>query len=129
MQIRFASIVTSCAVALLCVTSVAAQTPDPHVIASPTYTSIPMEIDVTRPAAAVWQRVGKYCDIGEWLGIACTMTSGVEGEIGSVRSVGREVLVGKTEAARSVAAVGALHLQPSRSRPVWGARWCPTCPA
>ena len=56
-----------------------------------------MEIDVNRPAAQVWARVGKYCDIGEWFGIPCTMTSGVEGELGSVRSVANEVLVGKTE--------------------------------
>jgi hypothetical protein len=97
MQNRFTSIAASCAVALTCATSVAAQTPDPHVIASPTYATIPMEIDVDRSAADVWARVGKYCDIGEWFGIPCTMTSGVEGEVGSVRSVANEVLVGRTE--------------------------------
>jgi len=69
------------------------------VVASPTYVSIPMEITVNRPAAEVWKRVGKYCDIGEWLQIAagCTITSGKDGEVGSVRSVANEVLVGKTE--------------------------------
>ena len=67
------------------------------VVAHPTYTSIPLEITVNRPAAEVWKRVGKFCDIGEWLQIACTITSGQDGEFGAVRSVGTEVLVGKTE--------------------------------
>src|SRR5687768_6596182 len=40
------------------------------VVANPTYVFIPMEIDVNRSAAEVWKRVGKYCDIGEWLQIA-----------------------------------------------------------
>jgi hypothetical protein len=67
------------------------------VVANPTYTSIVMEIDVNRPAAEVWKRVGKYCDIGEWLQIACTITQGKDGEVGAVRSVVNEVLVGKTD--------------------------------
>jgi hypothetical protein len=67
------------------------------VVASPTYVSIPLEIAVNRPAAEVWKRVGKYCDIGEWLRIPCTITSGKDGEFGAVRSVANEVLVGKTE--------------------------------
>jgi hypothetical protein len=67
-----------------------------NVIANPTYVSIPLEITVNKPAAEVWARVGKYCDIGEWFQIACTITSGKDGEFGAVRSVGGEVLVGKT---------------------------------
>ncbi len=67
------------------------------VVASPTYVSIPMEITVNKPAAEVWQRVGKYCDIGEWLRLPCTITAGKDGEFGAVRSVANEVLVGKTE--------------------------------
>jgi hypothetical protein len=66
-------------------------------VAAPTYISIPLEIAVNRPAAEVWKRVGKFCDIGEWLRIACTITSGKDGEFGAVRSVASEVLVGKTE--------------------------------
>ena len=99
MQNRFTSIVASCAVALACVTTAAAQTPasDSVVVASPTYTFIPMEIDVDRPAAEVWQRIGGYCDIEEWFGIPCTITSGSKDEFGTVRSVGNEILVGKTE--------------------------------
>jgi hypothetical protein len=67
------------------------------VVANPTYTAITMEVTVDRPAAEVWARVGKYCDIGEWLRIACTITAGKDGEVGAVRSVANEVLVGKTE--------------------------------
>lgn len=68
-------------------------------VANPTYVSIPMEIMVNKPAADVWKRVGKYCDIGEWLRIAagCRITSGKDGELGAVRSVANEILVGKTE--------------------------------
>jgi hypothetical protein len=69
------------------------------VVANPTYTTIPLEIDVNKPAAEVWARIGKYCDIAEWLPVvkSCKMLSGVEGEVGSVRSVANEVLVGKTQ--------------------------------
>ncbi|MEO8098478.1 MAG: SRPBCC family protein [Acidobacteriota bacterium] len=66
-------------------------------VAKPTYISIPMEITVNRPAAEVWKRVGKYCDIGEWLRVACTIVAGKDGEVGAVRSIGTEVLVGMTE--------------------------------
>jgi hypothetical protein len=75
----------------------AAAAPVSNVVPNPTYISIPLEIMVNRPAAEVWKRVGKYCDIGEWLRIPCTITSGKDGEFGAVRSVGAEVLVGKTE--------------------------------
>ena len=69
------------------------------VVDNPTYVTIPLEIAVDRPAAEVWKRIGKYCDIGEWLQIpgGCKMLSGAEGEVGSVRSVANEVLVGKTQ--------------------------------
>jgi hypothetical protein len=69
----------------------------PPVVAKTKYASIPMEVTVNRPAADVWKRIGKYCDIGEWLQIPCTITSGKDGEFGAVRSVGNEILVGKTE--------------------------------
>ena len=72
--------------------------PAPLAVPNPTYVSIPMEIMVDRPAAEVWKRVGKYCDIGEWLRIPnCTIIAGKDGELGAVRSVANEVLVGKTE--------------------------------
>src|SRR5262245_20950556 len=66
-------------------------------VQSPTYTSIPLEIAVNKPAAEVWKRIGKFCDIGEWLRIPCTITAGKDGEFGAVRCVAHEVLVGKTE--------------------------------
>ena len=73
--------------------------PPPLAIPNPTYVSIPLEITVNKPAAEVWKRVGKYCDIAEWLRIAagCQITSGKDGELGAVRSVANEILVGKTE--------------------------------
>lgn len=72
--------------------------PAPLAVPNPTYVSIPMEITVDRPAAEVWKRVGKYCDISEWLRIpTCTIIAGKDGELGAVRSVANEVLVGKTE--------------------------------
>ena len=69
------------------------------VVASPTYTSIAMEVTVNRSAAEVWKRIGKYCDVSEWLQIpaGCKITSGTDGEFGAVRTVGAEVLVGRTE--------------------------------
>jgi polyketide cyclase/dehydrase/lipid transport protein len=97
------------AFALICIAgAAAAQTPSPAsptppaasagpAVASPTYTSIPLEITVNRPAGDVWKRIGKFCDIGEWLQIPCSITSGKDGEFGAVRSVAGEVLVGKTE--------------------------------
>jgi uncharacterized protein YndB with AHSA1/START domain len=66
-------------------------------VAAPIYVTIPLEITVDRPAAEVWKRIGKYCDIAEWFQVACTITSGKDGEVGAVRSVANEVLVGKTE--------------------------------
>lgn len=78
-------------------TQAAPAAPVSIVVAKPTYISIPMEIAVNRPAADVWKRVGKYCDIGEWFRIPCTITSGKDGEFGAVRSVANEILVGKTE--------------------------------
>jgi hypothetical protein len=73
--------------------------PAPAVLQVPnaTYIAIPMELAVNKPAAEVWARVGKFCDIGEWLQVPCTITSGKDGEFGAVRSIGREILVGKTE--------------------------------
>ena len=75
----------------------AAAAPSGIVVAAPTYTSILMELAVNKPAADVWKRVGKFCDIGEGLRIPCTITSGRDGEVGAIRSVANEVLVGKTE--------------------------------
>ncbi|MDP3495446.1 MAG: hypothetical protein Q8R82_20250 [Hyphomonadaceae bacterium] len=73
--------------------------PPPLQVANPNYVTIPMEITINKPVKDVWARIGKYCDITEWLQLpgTCTMISGKEGEVGSVRSVGAEILVAKTE--------------------------------
>jgi hypothetical protein len=103
---RFVKIVTGAALIVGAASIAAAQAPSPSgpnrsvVVASPTYTSIAMEITVDSPAADVWKRVGKYCDVAEWLQIpaGCRITSGKDGEVGAVRTVGNgEVLVAKTE--------------------------------
>jgi hypothetical protein len=112
MRNQFGKTAVGCALAVAWMAGAArAQTPAPAsqaapaapvsgvgpAVAAPTYISIPLEIAVNRPAAEVWKRVGKFCDIGEWLRIPCTITSGKDGEFGAVRSVAGEVLVGKTE--------------------------------
>ena len=108
MQNRFRAII-GYTIMTVCLANIAAgQTPAPGaagasgpltsvIVPNPTYAAITMEITVDRPAAEVWKRVGKYCDIGEWLRFPCTITSGKDGEVGAVRSIGGEVLVGKTE--------------------------------
>ncbi len=69
-------------------------------LAQPEYVAIEMEIDVAKPAAEVWSKVGGYCDISDWLNLPCEITSG-DGALGTVRSLlgGRilEILVAKTE--------------------------------
>ena len=117
MRIQFCTTVTGCALAFALVTGdaraqVPTAVPPPAApgagaqgapaqgsvaVAKPTYVTIPLEIDVNKPAAEVWKRVGKYCDIGEWMRLNCTITAGKDGEVGAVRSVANEVLVGKTE--------------------------------
>ena len=106
MRNQLSTTATACALVMVCLASAASeQTPAPatqaapvsSAVAAPTYIAIPLEIAVNRPAAEVWKRVGKFCDIGEWLRIPCTITSGKDGEFGAVRSVAGEVLVGKTE--------------------------------
>jgi uncharacterized protein YndB with AHSA1/START domain len=69
--------------------------------ADPEYTTIELEIDIDRPAAEVWAKVGGYCDISKWLNnVDCEITSG-DGEMGTVRVLagGRvvEILVAQTE--------------------------------
>jgi hypothetical protein len=69
-------------------------------VEKPTYVVIPMEIMVNRPVAEVWKRVGGYCVISEWIPISlppCTITAGTDNEVGAVRSVGREIMVAKTQ--------------------------------
>ncbi len=68
--------------------------------AEPEYVTIDMEIDINESAEDVWAAVGDYCDIGEWGGLDCEITSG-DGGMGTVRALlgGRiiEILVAQTE--------------------------------
>jgi hypothetical protein len=64
------------------------------------YVTIDMEIDINKPAVEVWEKVGDYCAISEWLGLRCEIASG-DGGMGSERSLlgGRiiEIMVAQTE--------------------------------
>jgi hypothetical protein len=71
--------------------------PAPLAVPNPHYEVITLETTVNKPAAEVWKRIGKYCDIGEWFQSPCTILSGKDGEVGTVRSVANEILVAKTE--------------------------------
>jgi hypothetical protein len=101
MRHAFGAAVAVALVAAAASASAQAPQPAPLAITNPHYVSIPLEITVNKPAADVWKRVGKYCDIGEWLQVACTITSGQDNGFGAVRALAGgavlEVLVGKTE--------------------------------
>ena len=64
------------------------------------YATLELEIDIAKPATEVWSKVGNYCDIEEWLGLPCVISSG-DGGVGTVRDlfggVVKEVLVAQTE--------------------------------
>lgn len=66
----------------------------------PEYVRIEMSIDIAKPAAEVWAKVGDYCDIAEWGGLDCAITSG-DGGFGTVRDLAggriKEILIAKTE--------------------------------
>ena len=78
----------------------AAAPPPPLAIPNPNYATPVLELDVNAPAQAVWARVGKYCDIAEWLRVTCTISSGTDGQLGAVRVLNGtvvEMLVAKTD--------------------------------
>jgi hypothetical protein len=84
---------------LLLATTAAAQELPPLAIPNPIYTTASYEVQVNRPAAAVWARVGKFCDIREWLPTTCSITAGEENALGAVRLVRNrvtEIVVGRT---------------------------------
>src|SRR5260370_38445155 len=107
MRNHFGRIATGCVLAVAAMASAAtaqAQAPAAPkgsvVVASPTYASIAMEITVNRPAAEVWKRIGKYCDVSEWLQAPAgsKIISGKDDGVGAGRSVGGgEVLGGRRE--------------------------------
>lgn len=69
--------------------------------AEPDYRTLHMEIDIDRPAAEVWAKVGGYCDIAKWFNnLDCRIVAG-DGGVGTVRELLHgtivEILVGKTD--------------------------------
>jgi hypothetical protein len=66
--------------------------------AASNYVVVRREILVERPADAVWQRIGSYCAIGEWLKLKCAIVAG-NGGVGTVRQLNGttiEPMVGST---------------------------------
>ena len=108
MRNDFGETAVACAIAMACFAATAgaqqgAPAPVPaapisSAVENPTYLVIPMEIVVNRPVADVWKKVGSYCAIAEWFPLpSCTITAGKDNEVGAVRTVGREIMVAKTE--------------------------------
>lgn len=63
------------------------------------YVLIRKQVTVERPADRVWQQVGGWCAIAEWLKVACDTVSGT-GDLGSVRrlnGVTLETMVARTD--------------------------------
>lgn len=73
----------------------AAEAPVP----APHFVTIVKTIDVSRPAGAVWAKVGGYCDLSAWLGKSCDIVAGQGNAVGTIRKVDHqivEILVGNT---------------------------------
>jgi hypothetical protein len=74
--------------------------PPPLATPNASYVVIVLGQDVARPAAEVWKKIGKYCDIAEWSpGLKCQLT-GEDGKVGAVRVLNGstiEVLVARTD--------------------------------
>ena len=97
---EFSRTVAGYLLAVTCLTGTAnAQTASRgSAVASPTYVSLHMEVTVNKPAADVWKQFGGYCSVAAWQKNPCTITSGKDGELGAVRTLGGgEVLVGRTQ--------------------------------
>jgi hypothetical protein len=83
----------------------------PLLIPSPHYVTINESIVVYAPVDKVWARVGRFCDITEWMNSPewedCKYLQG-DGSPGTVRSIVNEVLVGQTQ-------YGYTYAQPPRN--------------
>jgi len=106
MRFRGSLRIAALMLAVFGIVGAAAQTPAPNTagtfassaVENPTYVVIPMEITVDRPVDEVWKRIGGYCAITEWFPLPeCRILSGAADDVGSVRSVGTEVMVAKTQ--------------------------------
>src|SRR3569833_2197164 len=63
---------------LLAASSASAQPapPPPLAIPNPMYITMVLEVSVDKPAAEVWSKIGKFCDIADWLQTQCALTGG-----------------------------------------------------
>jgi len=72
----------------------------PLQILNPHYVTVNESTIVNAPVDKVWARVGKFCDITEWMNSPewedCKYLQG-DGGAGSVRSIVDEVIVGQTQ--------------------------------
>lgn len=89
-------------VLLLTAASASAQQPPlpPPVTPNPNYFTMSFSVNVNRSARAVWARVGKFCDIGEWARYTCVLSGAADGQVGAVRYLNdrvTEILVAKTD--------------------------------
>jgi hypothetical protein len=73
------------------------------VSATPEYVSIPMSIEINKPVADVWAKIGGWCDISKWItptgGVPCEVKSS-HSDVGSVRVIaGRvtEIMTAKSQ--------------------------------
>lgn len=72
----------------------------PLAVPHPHYVTLSVSVVVNAPVDAVWAKVGGFCSITEWMNSPqfadCTYLQG-NGDVGSVRSIVSEVMVGKTQ--------------------------------
>ena len=63
------------------------------------FVTVPLSVTINAPADKAWPKINGYCQIGGWFKTTCEITSGKDGEVGSVRTIAgrvRETLVAKT---------------------------------
>jgi len=68
--------------------------------ASPHYATATAQIEVNQPIDKLWERIGSFCDFGNWVKEPCEITAGSDREIGAVRVVNHryvEVIVATTQ--------------------------------
>src|SRR5919108_4288838 len=76
MRSQFGRTVGGCVLAITCLAGTAnAQTASrSSAVASPTYSSLHLEVTVSKPAAEVWKQFGGYCAVAAWMKTECTIT-------------------------------------------------------
>ena len=64
----------------------------PLAVVSPNYVTLVLSVDVKRPAAAVWDQIGKFCSIRDWMQVSCEIAKGDDVTLGAVRIVRGKVI-------------------------------------